>query len=114
MAKKKDKPTVVKDLKDIPGGTKADKPKPQELPGVTGPGVSRIVIPRIEKQAEKVTGHCARRKEITELERQDRELLLAMLDEEKLKNYRLEDGRIVYVDDKRKAKIKSSDEPDED
>jgi len=49
MAKKKDKPTVVKDLKDIPGGTKADKPKPQELPGVTGPGVEPLKIPALDK-----------------------------------------------------------------
>jgi hypothetical protein len=49
MAKKKDKPTVVKDLKDIPGGTKADKPKPQELPGVTGPGVEPLRIPALDK-----------------------------------------------------------------
>ena len=50
MAKKIDKPKTVKDLKDIPGGTKPDtKGKPQELPGVTGPGVSALKIPALDK-----------------------------------------------------------------
>jgi hypothetical protein len=50
MANKKGKPTVVKDLKDLPGGTKPDaKGKPQELPGVTGPGVEPMSIPTLDK-----------------------------------------------------------------
>lgn len=45
----KKKETIVKDLKYIPGGSKSEKGKPQELPGVTGPGVEPMKIPALDK-----------------------------------------------------------------
>ncbi len=48
--KNKDKSKApLKDLKDIPGGSKSEKGKPQELPGVTGPGVEPMRIPALDK-----------------------------------------------------------------
>jgi hypothetical protein len=90
------------------------KKKQPDLPKMEGEGVARKEIPRIEKQAEKVSSLCEKRKALAEQERLEREALLVMLDEEKLTTYRLDDGRTVYISDKRKALIKSSDEPDED
>ena len=48
--KNKNKGKSLKDLKDLPGGEKPDtKGKPQELPGVTGPGVEPMFIPTLDK-----------------------------------------------------------------
>ena len=107
---KKTKETVVKDLKDIPGAEKA----PGELPAMDGEGVQKLVLPLLEKQAEKVSDLCEKRKRLAENEATEREVLLGMMDEHKLFQYQLDDGRVVYVDDKRKAKIKSSITDDND
>lgn len=107
---KKPKQTVIKDLKDIPGAEKA----PGELPAMDGPGVEKLRLPLLDKQAEKVSGLCEKRKQLAENEATEREVLLGMMDEHKLFQYQLDDGRVVYVDDKRKAKIKSSITDDND
>lgn len=101
---RKPKQTVVHDLKDIPEAEKA----PGELPEMTGEGVEKLVLPLLDKQAEKVSDLCEQRKQIGEQEGQEREKLLAMMDEHKLFQYQLDSGKVVYVDDKRKAKIRST------
>jgi hypothetical protein len=89
------------------------KPEPQELPEMKGPGVERKTIPEIEKQADVVSDLCAERMKKSENEREARAKLLALMDTHGVLSYRLHDGRVVYVDDKRKAKIKSADEDEE-
>lgn len=83
------------------------KNKTEEMP-LKGEGVERPSIPEIEKQAEKVSDLCDERKRLTEKEAEAREKLLNLMDTHKQIQYKLESGKIVYVDDKRKAKIKSS------
>jgi hypothetical protein len=90
------------------------KAKTPELPAMTGEGVERPSIPAIERQAEKVSDACESRKQATEFESNEREKLLKLMDEHKQIQYKCESGKIVYVDDKRKAKIKSSFINDED
>jgi len=93
---------------------KTERDKTAELPAMVGEGVERKAIPAIDKQAERVSDCCEQRKADTEKERGEREKLLKLLDDHKLDFYRLDDGRIVYIDDKRKAKIKSATDDTED
>ena len=105
---------TLKSLADIPP---VEEPKPkaktQEMP-LEGEGVARKKIETIDKQADKVSSLCESRMATAENEREARAVLLGLLDQHGLTTYRLDDGRQVYVDDKRKAKIKSAyDEDDE-
>ena len=90
-----------------------EKTEPQELPAMDGPGVARKTIPEIETQANIVSDLYDTRKKASENEREGRAKLLELMDSHDVLSYRLHDSRVVYVSDKRKALIKSTEEDEE-
>ena len=91
-----------------------EKRTKQETIPMTGPGVGEPPrIKLIDEQAEKVSSLCKRRKKLASEEKDARAVLLGLLEQHKLQSYKLEDGRIVYIDDKKKALIRSPDEDEQ-
>ena len=91
-----------------------EKRTKQETIPMTGPGVGEPPrIKLIDEQAEEVSSLCERRKKLASEEKDARAVLLCLLEQHKLQSYKLEDGRIVYIDDKKKALIRSPDEDEQ-
>ena len=91
----------------------ARKPKQEKMP-LKGAGVEEPPrIETIDEQAETVSSLCERRKKLGSEEKDARAVLLVLLEQHGLISYKLEDGRIVYIDDKKKALIRNPDEDEQ-
>ena len=85
---------------------KKSKKKQPELEGMTGPGVAPVVIPEIDKAAEKYVNIRDKRMLLTEDEIEAKGLLTELMKKHSLKTYRYDERLVELKPGEETVKVK--------